>query len=140
MKKRCAISVTVEEHILEMIDKLCGGSQPSIGKMGGRNQWVRELIYRELGQGLALDPRAVKPLNPFTKKELDALVKSKNMTNGGVAEVVGLLWDRGYSYQQIAKALTDEDIATKRGGTWHRETIRQIVARKNKYTDKKVGN
>lgn len=129
-----AISVTVEEHIIAQIDELCGGKNngrdQALGRMGGRNHWVRSLIYKALGESVPEDPRGSTPVEPLTAREMDSALAPKNID---LDNLIGTLSERGYSYQQIAGILDEQDIPTSRGGKWHRETIRQkIYAQKKK--------
>lgn len=125
-RKGVAISVTVDENIIALIDELCGGKNngrdQALGRMGGRNHWVRSLIYKELNVELPKDPRGSKPVEPLTAKEM-----KKPLGPDDICNFVQSLSDRGYSYQQIAEILDSKNIPTKRGGKWHRETVRQML-------------
>lgn len=133
-RKGVAISVTVEDHVISKIDEKCGGKNNgrdhALGKMGGRNHWVRALIYKELGIDLPEDPRGSKPVLPLSQTELNTYISPEK-----TKEFTVEMYDRGYSYQQIAELLELKKIPTSRGGKWHKETVRQMIySIKNKNT------
>ena len=128
MAKSSGIFLNLSEDVIELIDERCGGpsyrpGEKRPGRSGGRAAWVRELIHRELGLAPPIDPHLEK------SRQLERRLQERRNKRG--RHVPALAWartvervldlrERGKSLREIASALEDEGIETKRGGRWSR--------------------
>jgi hypothetical protein len=121
--RSAALHVTVDPSILEMIDQRCGGPKRNAGKLAGRSQWVRKIVYKALGVGDMLNPHE-KRHNDAYADIIEAEVPSALTEE---EERVMQLLREGYGLNRIAKQLTTEGYATKRNKDWRRETVRLVI-------------
>ncbi|WP_127718252.1 recombinase family protein [Halobacteriovorax sp. HLS] len=49
-----------------------------------------------------------------------------------IIEKMMALLDQGQNFSQISKYLNNKNIPTKRGGSWHPSTVKEIIKRKQK--------
>lgn len=119
-KKSVAIHFTVEEEVVKLIDELCGGPASNLGRVGGRNNFVRGIVYDYLG--LALPPDPVLANREVISKSVRAMAKNSRPLERAIQ-----LYDEGASLQNIAETLNKEGFPSKRGKNWHRFTVRQFL-------------
>ena len=125
------IYISLPIEVLEEIDTICGGPSLPEGKKrsgttGGRAAWVRHLIYQALGKKLP------KGIHEKRKQRFQKLVEEKANArdeNDWPTTVKRLraLRAEGLSLRQIAEVLRKEGHATKRGGKWTAQTVRNAL-------------
>lgn len=119
-RKSVAIHFTVEEEVVKKIDELCGGPASNLGRIGGRNNFVRGIVYDYLGLALPMDPVLAN------RETLTAQVRAQAKNMRALERAIQL-YDEGESLQNIADALNREGFPSKRGKSWHRFTVRQLL-------------
>lgn len=132
------IYVSLPQEILEEIDKVCGG--PSLpkqkkrsGTTGGRAAWVRNLIYHALGKPMPKD------VHKERRKKFEQLLRKQNRSIKlhdweSTVQRLAELRKNGLSLRQIAEIMKQEKRATKRGGKWSAQTVRNALLNDCKQT------
>jgi recombinase len=125
------IYISLPIEVLEEIDEICGGPSLPKGKKrsgttGGRAAWVRSLIYQELGKELP------EGIHEKRKQRFQKLVE-ENASSADeddwptTVKRLRELREEGLSLRQIAEVLRKEGRATKRGGKWTAQTVRNAL-------------
>ena len=119
-----AVHVTLEPQILSLIDEKCGGPKRNAGKLAGRSNYVRSLIYKDLGvKSKISDPHRLRHEQAYG----DLLgIPCPPELSPEETRVFQLLQE-GHGLLSIARILTEEGYVTKRNKKWRRETVRQLL-------------
>ena len=121
--KMNALHITIEPEILDLIDQRCGGPKRNAGKLGGRSQWIRKLIYKELQVDQTSNPHETRHLRAYG--DLLEVEAPENLTDEELR--VFELLNEGMGLNKIAKQLETEGFVTKRNKQWRRETVRLVI-------------
>ena len=116
-----SIQVQIDDDIAKMVDQKCGG--PSFGgKRGGRADYLRQLIYRDVGVAADKGWLGRGPSEDIS----DLNVRIIAQEDPTCAQVIRLI-RMGLSYRDIARHMKFEKVPTSRGGQWTYQTVRRLV-------------
>lgn len=105
---------------------------------GGLAQMERELIGERTSTALAYKREQKQPTShpPYGFKPNGSRHRMLPVPEElAVVRRIIERWRLGGSYGRIATALNADDTPTKRGGRWHRSTVRGVVQRRDWYAD-----
>ena len=96
-----------------------------------KTNWSRTSISDAL-RTLGIDkPNRKAPVLSYGEK----LIGTTRVVHKGEQKVIEkmlALLDEGQNYSQISKHLNSKNIPTKRGGSWHPSTVKEIIKREQK--------
>lgn len=125
------IYISLPAKILKKIDRECGGpSLPSekkrSGMKGGRAAWVRALIYQALGEE---EPEDIHEKRKRRLRQELVRCEGADPLEDWVETKKRLreLRDEGLSLRQMAEIMRLENRATRRGGKWSAQTVRNAL-------------
>lgn len=116
------ILIKLDPEVMKEVDARCGGPAKPF-QSGGRADWIRELIYREIGFAPKNKPKYKKerginlPLHLVDMQDLSSL---ENL-------LVSLAL-RGNNFAQITRYCQEKNIVTLPGSTrWHAVQVERIL-------------
>jgi Recombinase len=125
------IYISLPVEILNEIDEICGGPSLPQGKKrtgttGGRAAWVRRLVYEALGKEIP------EGIHEKRKQRFQQLVEEKAGSQerddwSDTVKRLKALRGEGLSLRQIGEVLRKEGRATRRGGKWTAQTVRNAL-------------
>jgi predicted DNA-binding protein YlxM (UPF0122 family) len=96
-----------------------------------KTKWSRTSISDAL-RSLGIEkPNRKAPVLSYGEK----LIGTTRVVHKGELKIIDkmvTLLEEGLNYSQISKYLNDKSIPTKRGGSWHPSTVKEIIKRTQK--------
>lgn len=112
----------------ELLRKLYLKKDLSSYEIHKKTNWSRTSISDAL-RSLGIEkPRRKAPTLPYGQK----LIGTKRVVHKGEQKVIEkmlALLEEGQNFSQISKYLNSKNIPTKRGGSWHPSTVKEIIKR-----------
>jgi len=93
-----------------------------------KTNWSRTSISDALRSLEIEKPRRKAPTLSYGEK----LIATKRVVHKGEQKIIEkmlTLIDEGQNFTQISKYLNDKNIPTKRAGSWHPSTVKEIIKR-----------